>query len=53
MIEIRSISGELLLSVPISSDSVAREELMTADYVQLSWNSDKGDIIPVGTYIIH
>ena len=31
MIDIRSISGELLLSVPISPDAVIREELMAAD----------------------
>ena len=53
MIEIMSISGELLLSVPVLIDSVVREELMTADYVQLSWNSEKGDILPVGSYIVH
>lgn len=53
MIEIRTISGELLLSVPLLIDSVSREELMVADYVQLSWSSAVGDIMPVGSYILH
>lgn len=53
MIDIRSISGELLLSVPISPDAVIREELMAADYIQLSWNSDRGDILPAGSYVVY
>jgi len=51
MIEIRSITGEILLSVPVLKDAVSHEELMASDYIQLRWDSDKGDILPVGTYI--
>ena len=53
MIEIKSILGETLLSVPILDDAVSREELMMADYVQLSWLSDSGAVLPNGSYIIH
>lgn len=51
MIDIKSISGELLLSVSISPESVKREELMTADYVQLSWRAESGAALPMGAYI--
>lgn len=53
MIDIMSITGEVLISVPVLKESVAREELMTEDYVQLVWNSDKGDTLPVGCYVMH
>lgn len=53
MIDIKSISGETLLSVPVLKDAVSREELMTSDYVQLTWDSDSSDVLPVGTYIEH
>ena len=53
MIEIRSISGNVLLSVPVLKDAVSHEELMASDYVQLKWDSDKGGILPAGSYIDH
>ena len=53
MIEIRSISGNVLLPVPVLKDAVSREELMASDYVQLKWDSDKGGILPAGSYIEH
>ena len=53
MIEIRSISGNVLLSVPVLKDAVSHEELMASDYVQLKWDSDKGGILPAGSYIEH
>lgn len=53
MIEIRSISGNVLLSVPVLKDAVSHEELMASDYIQLRWDSDKGDILPAGSYIEH
>ena len=53
MIDVMSISGELLFSVPILKDAVVREELMTSDYIRLSWSSDKGDVLPIGAYIIY
>lgn len=51
MIDIRSIDGELLLSVPITQSCERIEELMKSDYVQLSWSSDENIVIPVGSYI--
>lgn len=53
MIEIRSISRDVLLSVPVLKDAVSHDELMASDYVQLKWDSDKGDILPAGAYIEH
>ena len=51
MIDIKTISGEILVSVPILSDAVKHEELMTSDYIALAWSSDNGDILPAGAYI--
>lgn len=51
MIDIKTISGEQLMAVPILKDAVIREELMVSDYIMLSWSSDMGEILPVGTYI--
>lgn len=51
MIEIKDIQGNQLLSVPITQACQKVEELMAADYVQLSWESDSSDVIPVGSYI--
>lgn len=53
MIEIKSISGELILSAPVLEDAVSHRELMVSDYVQLSWSSDRGDVLPAGAYIEH
>lgn len=53
MIDIKTISGEQLMTVPILQDAVIHEELMASDYIMLSWNSDKGDTLPIGTYIEH
>ena len=50
-IDIKDISGNILLSVSISESCERVEELMKADYVQLEWNSDSCAILPVGTYI--
>ena len=52
MIDIKNIQGETILSVPITEESVHVEELMKSDYVELSWNSDKNEEIPVGAYIM-
>lgn len=51
MIDIKNIAGEVILSVPITQSCERVEELMKADYVQLSWSSDEGTILPVGAYI--
>ena len=53
MIEIKSILGQTLLTVPVLDDAVSREELMVADYVQLSWRSAERTVLPVGSYILH
>lgn len=51
MIELKDIQGNNLLSVPITQSCQKVEELMTADYIQLSWNSDLSGELSVGTYI--
>jgi len=51
MIDIKSILGKTLLSVPILKDAVSHEELMVSDYVQLRWDSDNGEILPAGAYV--
>lgn len=51
MIDIKSILGKTLLSVPVLKDAIGHEELMTSDYVQLNWDSEKGDVLPMGAYI--
>lgn len=53
MINICSITGEILLSVPVLSAAVSHEELMTSDYIQLEWESDNYAVIPAGAYIEH
>ena len=53
MIDVVSISGEILCTVPVLKEAVSHEELMVSDYVQLAWSSDRGDILPVGCYITH
>lgn len=51
MIDIKDISGKILLSVPITESCEHVEELMQSDHIVLSWNSDKSDILPLGAYI--
>ena len=53
MIDIRNIQGEKMLSVPITQPCQKVEELMTADHIQLSWNSELSDELPIGSYIEH
>ena len=53
MIELKDIQGNKLLLVPITQSCQKVEELMAADYIQLSWNSDLSDELPLGTYIEH
>lgn len=40
------------MTVPLQSNAEAAEELMRADYVQLSWNAASGDVLPAGAYIM-
>ena len=51
MIDIKDISGKILLSVLITESCEHVEELMQSDHIVLSWNSDKSDILPMGAYI--
>lgn len=51
MIHIKDISGNIILSVPISQECEHVEELMKSDYIQLSWSSDNSDTISAGSYI--
>lgn len=51
MIDIKDISGKTIFSVQVNKDTVIVEELMSSDYIQLSWNSDKGKSIPVSSFI--
>lgn len=51
MIEIKDISGKILFSVILNENSKFVEELMTSDYIQLSWVSDNGAIIPISSYV--
>lgn len=52
-IDIYGISGDVICSVLITKDAVSHEELMTSDYIQLSWNDDKTIVLPAGAYIIY
>ena len=52
-IYIHSLDGKVLLSVLITEEALFHEELMTSDYVMLSWNSDSGMALPLGSYIIY
>lgn len=48
---IYSLSGTAIATAIVTESAISHEELMTADYVQLSWNSDTGDTLPAGAYI--
>lgn len=51
MIDIKDIQGNIILSVPITESAQKVEELMSNDYIQLSWNSDSSNSLPLGSYI--
>lgn len=51
-IDIHNTAGELIATVLITKDAERVEELMTADYAQLSWQSDSGTTLPAGAYIM-
>lgn len=53
MINIKDIQGNIILSVPITESAQKVEELMSNDYIQLSWNSDSSNSLPLGSYIEH
>ena len=51
MIDIKSISSEILFSVLITEEAEHVEELMKSDHVALSWNSELDYTLPAGAYI--
>lgn len=51
MIDIKDIQGNVILSVPLTKECQRVEELMVSDYIQLSWNSDSNDELPIGCHI--
>ena len=53
MINIKDIQGNIILSVPITESAQKVEELMSNDYIQLSWNSNSSNSLPLGSYIEH
>lgn len=50
-IQIKNIDGSVILSVIADDNAIYHEELMTSEYIKLSWQSDSGNVLPVGTYI--
>lgn len=52
MIKIYDPNGRTLASVPITKDAVHEREIMTSNFVRLSWYDVKGAVLPVGSYII-
>lgn len=51
MIEIRDISGKVLLSVVETTDCKIYEELMSLCYISLSWDDENNIQLPAGSYI--
>ncbi len=51
MTTIFDIEGGILLEVPITEECEHVEELMSSDYVQLSWNSADNTMIQAGAYV--
>lgn len=52
-ITIYSIAGEAIATAIVTQEAVIHEELMTSDYVKLSWSSATGETLPAGAYIEH
>ena len=52
-ITIYSIAGEAIATAIVTQEAVIHEELMTSDYVKLSWSSPTGETLPAGAYIEH
>lgn len=50
-IDIKNLSGQTVATAVVTEQAILHEELMAADYVQLSWNSDTGTTLPAGAYI--
>ena len=52
MIDIRDVSGSLIVSVPVTEECEHVSELMVSDYVLVSYVSLTAAILPVGAYVI-
>lgn len=53
MIQIYDKKGNLWKEVLVTSDCVKTEELMTSDFIQLSWNDVTNEELLAGAYIIY
>ena len=53
MIKIYDSKGNELLDVLITKECVKTEELMSSDFIQLSWKSADNAVISAGSYIIY
>lgn len=52
-IEIYGLSGDVIGFALITEEAICHEELMTSDYVQVSWSDNKITCLPAGSYIIY
>ena len=52
MIDIKDVTGTLIVSVPVTEGSEHVSELMVSDYVLLAYSSLTGAILPAGAYIV-
>ena len=52
MIDIRDVSGSLIVSVPVTEACEHVSELMVSDYVVVSYSSTTGTTLPAGAYVI-
>ena len=52
MIDIRDVSGSLIVSVPVTEACEHVSELMVSDYVLVSYISTTGTVLPAGAYVV-
>ncbi len=52
MITIYDPNGRTIASVPITKDVIHEREMMTSNFVRLSWYDVQGTVLQVGSYII-
>jgi len=52
-INIYDASGELLRTVTVTKEAEHEAELMTSDFVTLSWRDTTGETLPIGSYIAY
>lgn len=51
MISIYNVDGKTIKKVPVTRNAVHEEELMSSNFVKLSWKDKNGTILPAGSYI--